>query len=72
MLVKIYPENPNPRDVRQVVEVLRNGGIIVYPTDTVYGLGCDITNAKAVDLRAENPSLSFLNEFSMLVNRLFI
>ncbi len=49
MLIKIYPENPNPRDVRQVVEVLKSGGIIVYPTDTVYGLGCDITNAKAVE-----------------------
>jgi tRNA A37 threonylcarbamoyladenosine synthetase subunit TsaC/SUA5/YrdC len=49
MLVKIYPENPNPREIRQVVEVLRNGGIIVYPTDTVYGLGCDITNARAVE-----------------------
>lgn len=52
MILKIYPENPNPRDIRQVVEVLRNGGIIVYPTDTVYGLGCDITNAKAVELIA--------------------
>lgn len=49
MLIKIYPENPNPKDVRQVVEVLKNGGVIIYPTDTVYGLGCDITNAKAVE-----------------------
>ncbi|MFA5330004.1 MAG: L-threonylcarbamoyladenylate synthase [Prolixibacteraceae bacterium] len=52
MLLKIYPENPNPKDIRQVVEVLRSGGIIVYPTDTVYGLGCDITNAKAVEMVA--------------------
>ena len=49
MLLKIYPENPNPKDIRQVVEVLKSGGIIIYPTDTVYGLGCDITNAKAVE-----------------------
>ena len=49
MLVKIYDENPDPKQVRKVVEVLRNGGLIIYPTDTVYGLGCDITNARAVE-----------------------
>ena len=49
MLVKIYDENPDPRQIRKVVDVLRNGGIIIYPTDTVYGLGCDITNTKAVE-----------------------
>ena len=49
MLVKIYPENPNPRDLEKVVEVLRNGGVIIYPTDTVYGIGCDITKPKAVE-----------------------
>lgn len=49
MLLKIYPENPNPKDIRLVADVLINGGIIVYPTDTVYALGCDITNAKAVE-----------------------
>ena len=49
MLVKIYAENPDPRQIRKVVEVLREGGIIIYPTDTVYGLGCDITNARAVE-----------------------
>ena len=52
MLIKIYPENPNPKEIRLVVDVLRNGGIIIYPTDTVYGLGCDITNAKAVEMVA--------------------
>ncbi len=67
MLVKIYPENPNPREIRQVVEVLRNGGIIVYPTDTVYGLGCDITNARAVEqvarmkgVKIEKSNFSFI------------
>ncbi|MDY0199450.1 MAG: L-threonylcarbamoyladenylate synthase [Bacteroidales bacterium] len=49
MLIKIYPENPNQRDMETVVEVLRNGGVIIYPTDTVYGIGCDINNPKAVE-----------------------
>lgn len=49
MLLKIYPQNPNPREISRVVGVLRNGGIIIYPTDTVYGMGCDITNHKAVE-----------------------
>jgi len=49
MLIRIYPENPNPKAIEQVVDVLRNGGIIIYPTDTIYGLGCDITNQKAIE-----------------------
>ncbi|MDX9771308.1 MAG: L-threonylcarbamoyladenylate synthase [Tenuifilaceae bacterium] len=49
MLIKIYPENPNPRDLDQVVDVLQNGGVIIYPTDTVYGIGCDISKPKAVE-----------------------
>jgi tRNA threonylcarbamoyl adenosine modification protein (Sua5/YciO/YrdC/YwlC family) len=49
MLIKIYPENPNPKAIEQVVEVLKRGGIIIYPTDTIYGLGCDITNHKAIE-----------------------
>ena len=40
MLVKIYPQNPNPRAIRQVVDTLERGGVVVYPTDTLYGLGC--------------------------------
>lgn len=67
MLLKIYPENPNPKDIRQVVDVLKNGGIIIYPTDTVYGLGCDITNAKAVEkiaryrnVKVEKSNFSFI------------
>ncbi|GAB2484100.1 L-threonylcarbamoyladenylate synthase [Algoriphagus taiwanensis] len=47
--IRLYEENPDPRRVRQIVDILRNGGIIIYPTDTVYGLGCDITNQKAVE-----------------------
>ncbi len=49
MFIKLYNENPNPRDINKVVDVLQQGGIIIYPTDTVYGLGCDITNTKAVE-----------------------
>jgi len=49
MLVKLYPENPNPKTIEQVVEVLKKGGIIIYPTDTVYGMGCDITNQRAIE-----------------------
>ncbi len=47
--IKIYEENPNPKQVNRVVEVLRKGGLVIYPTDTVYGLGCDITNNRALE-----------------------
>ena len=49
MLVKLYPENPAPRQVEQVADCLRSGGLIVFPTDTVYGLGCDMTNLRAIE-----------------------
>jgi len=49
MLLQIHPENPPPRLIKQVVESLQKGGIIIYPTDTVYGLGCDILQQKAVE-----------------------
>lgn len=52
-LIRIYEENPNPRDIKKVVDVLRNGGLIIYPTDTVYGLGCDITNTSALEKIAQ-------------------
>ncbi|MCK0110040.1 L-threonylcarbamoyladenylate synthase [Flavobacteriaceae bacterium S0825] len=47
--VKIYEDNPNPKEIAKVVAVLKRGGLIIYPTDTVYGLGCDITNNKALE-----------------------
>ncbi|MCF7560085.1 threonylcarbamoyl-AMP synthase [Sabulilitoribacter multivorans] len=47
--IRIYEENPNPKEIDKVVKVLRSGGLIIYPTDTVYGLGCDITNIKALE-----------------------
>jgi len=53
MLLKIHPENPSEAQIKKVVEVLRAGGIIIYPTDSVYGMGCDITNHKAVERLAK-------------------
>ncbi|HRN92066.1 MAG TPA: L-threonylcarbamoyladenylate synthase [Ferruginibacter sp.] len=49
MLIRIHPENPQPRLIQQVVDCLKRGGIIIYPTDTIYGLGCDIFQPKAVE-----------------------
>lgn len=67
MLVKLYPENPNEKLIQQIVEVLQKGGIIIYPTDTVYGLGCDITNSKAIEkicrirgIKPEKANFSFI------------
>jgi len=66
-LVKIYPENPNPKEINKVLQVLRNGGLVIYPTDTVYGLGCDITNTKALEriakikgIKLEKANFSFI------------
>lgn len=74
MLVKLFNENPNPREVRKIADVLRRGGLIIYPTDTVYGLGCDITNQKAVEkvarfkgVKIEKNNFSFIcSDFSHL------
>ena len=67
--IKIYPENPNPKAVQKVVEVLKRGGLVIYPTDTVYGLGCDITNIKALEriaqikgVKLEKSNFSFVCE----------
>ena len=67
MLLKIHPDNPDARKIGQVVETLQRGGIIIYPTDTVYGIGCDFANQKAVErvcrLRGLDPKkarLSFI------------
>jgi len=48
MILNIHPDNPNPKRISQVVEVLREGGVIIYPTDTIYSIGCDMMNQKAV------------------------
>lgn len=47
--IRLYEENPDPRRIREIAEILRNGGVVIYPTDTVYGMGCDITNQRAVE-----------------------
>ena len=49
MLLHIHPDNPNPRHIKTVVDCLLSGGVIIYPTDTIYGLGCDIFQPKAVE-----------------------
>jgi len=49
MLLHIHPENPQPRLIKQVVECLKDGGVIIYPTDTIYGIGCDIFQHKAIE-----------------------
>lgn len=66
-LLKIYPENPNPKTIKKVVETLQKGGLVIYPTDTVYGLGCDITNVKALEriakikgVKLERSNFSFI------------
>lgn len=85
MLIRIYPENPNQREIDKVVQFLRDGGLIVYPTDTIYGLGCDIFNTKAVekicrhkniDVRKANLSficydLSHISEYAKVDNDTF-
>lgn len=65
--IKIYEENPNPKEIKKVIEILKRGGLIIYPTDTVYGLGCDITNTKALEriarikgVKLEKANFSFI------------
>jgi len=67
MIRKIYPENPNSKEIDRAVDILKNGGVIIYPTDTVYGLGCDITKIKAIErvaqikgLRPDKTHFSFI------------
>lgn len=72
--IKIYEDKPSEASIQKVVEVLRNGGLIIYPTDTVYGLGCDITNSKALEriaklkgIKLEKANFSFIcNDLSHL------
>lgn len=82
MLVKIYPENPDFNQIQKVVTILKNGGVIIYPTDTVYALGCDITKNKAIEriarikgLKTNKAQFSFvcydfshLSDFIMPIN----
>ena len=54
--LKIYEENPNATEIGKAVEVLREGGIVIYPTDTIYALGCDALNVRAVERICRNQS----------------
>jgi len=67
MLIKIHPENPNQHEIEKVIRFLKQGGIIIYPTDTVYAIGCDIYNQKAVEriclikgIKLKNAHFSFI------------
>ena len=67
MLLRLYDENPNPKDILKAVEILRDGGVIIFPTDTIYGIGCDITKPKAIErvariknVKPEKAPFSFL------------
>lgn len=74
--IKIYEDKPSEAAIKKVVDVLRNGGLIIYPTDTVYGLGCDITNTKALEriakikgIKLEKANFSFIcNDLSNISN----
>jgi tRNA threonylcarbamoyl adenosine modification protein (Sua5/YciO/YrdC/YwlC family) len=73
-LIKIYPDKPSEAAIAKVVKVLKDGGLVIYPTDTVYGLGCDITNTKALEriakikgVKLEKANFSFIcNDLSHL------
>ncbi|MDD4591678.1 MAG: L-threonylcarbamoyladenylate synthase [Parabacteroides sp.] len=85
MLIKIYPENPNPKEIDKVVKALQDGGLVIYPTDTVYAIGCDALNVRAVEhicrLKGVNPlksnlsiicyDLSNLSEYAKVDNTAF-
>lgn len=65
MLLKIYPENPNPKEIHKVVKIMQDGGLIIYPTDTLYAIGCDALNVRAVEnicrIKGVNPQKSNLS-----------
>jgi tRNA threonylcarbamoyl adenosine modification protein (Sua5/YciO/YrdC/YwlC family) len=69
--IKIYNENPNQKAIDKAVKVLKSGGLIIYPTDTVYGLGCDITNNKALEKIAQIKGIKLEKaKFSFICNSL--
>ncbi|MGI6073777.1 MAG: L-threonylcarbamoyladenylate synthase [Fermentimonas sp.] len=85
MLVKLYNENTNLKDVDRIVSILRDGGVVIYPTDTLYGIGCDALNVRAVEkicaLKGIDPSksnlsiicndLSAISEYAKVSNPVF-
>ena len=71
MLIKIYPENPNPREIKKITQIIEDGGIVIYPTDTIYGIGCDISQPKAVARLAKIQGLDMNKAyFSFIFNDL--
>ncbi len=67
MFLEIHPDNPNQRNIKTIVECLKDGGVIIYPTDTVYGLGCDIFKNKSIEriaqikgIKADKSNFSFI------------
>jgi len=67
LYVRMHPDNPSERHIRQIVDILQDGGVIIYPTDTVYGIGCDITKPRAVEriahlkgIKPEKANFSFI------------
>lgn len=67
IFIRMHPDNPSERHIRQVVDILKDGGVIIYPTDTVYGIGCDITKQKAIErvaqlkgIKPEKANFSFI------------
>lgn len=85
MLTKIYPDNPNPKEIAKVIDILQDGGLVIYPTDTVYAIGCDALNVRAVEkicrMKGVNPQksnlsiicsdLSNLSEYAKVSNAAF-
>ena len=74
MILKIYPDNPAPRHIKTVIDILNKGGIVIFPTDTIYGMGCSIEHIKTVDriarikgVKKEKANYSIIiNNLSML------
>ena len=85
MLIKIYPENPNLKEISKVVKTLQDGGLVIYPTDTMYAIGCDALNVRAVErickIKGVNPEksnlsiicydLSNISEYAKVSNQVF-
>lgn len=74
LLLKLYEDSPSPRHIKQIADVLREGGIVIYPTDTIYAIGCDLHNVKAIErlarikgIRREDAKFSFIcHDLSLL------
>jgi tRNA threonylcarbamoyl adenosine modification protein (Sua5/YciO/YrdC/YwlC family) len=85
MLIKLYQQNPNQKEIDKVVDILKDGGIVIYPTDTVYAMGCDALNVRAVErickIKGINPQkanlsiicndLSSISEYAKVSNAVF-